>query len=202
MKAAYLTGYLFLALLALSLVACGGGPAAEEDASSSTATSPTAELTTAGDEAPTSAAPPDAEESSEVASEPAAAPVADCEPTQPDMLGPYYVPGAPMRTSVDSGYVTSGNVLSADGCEPIPGAQIEFWLADSQGNYDDAHRATMLAGERGEYQFQSNFPGFYENRPPHIHVRVTAPGFRELVTQHYPQAGQTEASFDLVLEPA
>ncbi len=202
MKAAYSVGHLFLlALLALSLVACGG-PAAEEDASSSTATSPTAELTTAGDEAPTSAASPVAEEPSGVASVPAAAPVADCEPTQPDMLGPYYVPGAPMRTSVDSGYVTSGNVLSADGCEPIPGAQIEFWLADSQGNYDDAHRATMLAGERGEYQFQSNFPGLYENRPPHIHVRVTAPGFRELVTQHYPQAGQTEGTFDLVLEPA
>ncbi len=125
-----------------------------------------------------------------------------CEPTQPDMLGPYYVPGAPLRSSVDTGYVLSGNVLSAGGCEPISGAQIEFWLADSQGNYDDAHRATVLAGEQGEYQFQSNFPGLYENRPPHIHVRVTAPGFQELVTQHYPTTNEIEATFDLVLQPA
>ncbi len=127
---------------------------------------------------------------------------ATCEPTQPDMLGPYYIPGAPLRSSVDTGYILSGNVLSVGGCEPISGAQIEFWLADSQGNYDDAHRATVLAGEQGEYQFQSNFPGLYENRPPHIHIRVTAPGFQELVTQHYPNADKTEATFDLVLEPA
>src|SRR5215207_1563115 len=31
---------------------------------------------------------------------------ADCKPTQPDMLGPFYEPGAPVRKSVGSGYVT------------------------------------------------------------------------------------------------
>ncbi len=185
MKVAFVAGYLSLALF---LVGCSGDSGAVE-------------ATLIDDETSTSAASPEAGESSEGASEPAA-PAADCEPTQPDMLGPYYVPGAPMRTSVDTGYVLSGEVLSADGCEPIPGAQIEFWLADSQGVYDDAHRATMLAGEQGEYQFQSNFPGLYENRPPHIHVRVTAPGHRELVTQHYPEAGQTAGTFDLVLAAA
>jgi hypothetical protein len=30
---------------------------------------------------------------------------------------------------------------------------------------------------------------------------VVAPGCRELVTQHYPDADQTEANLDLVLEP-
>jgi protocatechuate 3,4-dioxygenase beta subunit len=201
MKAASVAGYLSLALLVLIMVGCGG-PEAGSAESSSTTTSPTAETTVASSETSTSAAsPPDAEESSEVVSEPAAL-VTDCEPTQPDMLGPYYVPGAPLRTSVDTGYMMSGQVLSADGCEPIPGAQIEFWLANPQGNYDDAHRATVLVGEQGEYRFESNFPGLYENRPPHIHVRATAPGFQELVTQHYPDAGQTEGTFDLVLEPA
>jgi len=184
-KAASLAGYLSLALLALFLVACGGSETAVES-----------------DDSPTPAASSDAERSSDVASVPAAASGAECEPTQPDMLGPYYVAGAPLRDSVDSGYVTSGNVLSAEGCEPIPGAQIEFWLADLQGVYDDAHRATMLSGEQGEYRFESNFPGLYEGRPPHIHVRATAPGYQELVSQHYPEAGQTGATFDLVLEPA
>jgi len=126
---------------------------------------------------------------------------AGCEPTRPDMLGPFYEPNAPVRTSVGSGYVLSGAVLSADGCEPVRDARIEFWLANPRGEYDDAHRATVLAGERGGYRFESNVPVSYGGRPPHIHVRVTAPGYRDLVAQHYPDAGQTEANFDLVLEP-
>jgi protocatechuate 3,4-dioxygenase beta subunit len=126
---------------------------------------------------------------------------AGCEPTRPDMLGPFYEPNAPVRTSVGSGYVLSGAVLAADGCEPVRDARIEFWLANPRGEYDDAHRATVFAGERGRYRFESNVPVSYGGRPPHIHVRVTAPGYRDLVTQHYPDAGRTEARFDLVLEP-
>jgi hypothetical protein len=34
-----------------------------------------------------------------------------------------------------------------------------------------------------------------------IHVKVTAPGFRGLVTQHYPQKGEKQGTFDLVLIP-
>ncbi len=127
---------------------------------------------------------------------------ASCEPTQQDMLGPFYEPGAPERTSIGSGYVLSGTVLAAGSCEPIHDARIEFWLTDPRGVYDDAHRATVPAGSGGEYRFESNVPGSYENRQPHIHLRVTAPGYQELVTQHYPVAGQTEANFDLILEPA
>jgi catechol 1,2-dioxygenase len=67
------------------------------------------------------------------------------------------------------------------------------------GDYDDAHRATVFAGESGEYRFESNVPVSYGGRPPHIHVRVRAPGFEELVTQHYPERGQRKATFDLVL---
>ena len=58
---------------------------------------------------------------------------ANCKPTQPDMLGPFYEPGAPVRTSVGSGYVLSGAVLAAEECKPIPNAHIEFWLANSRG---------------------------------------------------------------------
>jgi catechol 1,2-dioxygenase len=124
---------------------------------------------------------------------------ADCKPTQPDMLGPFYEPDAPVRTSVGSGYVLSGTVLAAKECKPIPNAKIEFWLANSRGEYDDVHRATVLADQRGEYRLESNVPVSYGGRPPHIHVRVTAPGYEELVTQHYPERGQRKATFDLVL---
>ena len=124
---------------------------------------------------------------------------ANCKPTQPDMLGPFYEPGAPVRTSVGSGYVLSGAVLGAEECKPIPNARIEFWLANPRGDYDDAHRAKVFAGQRGEYRLESNVPVSYGGRPPHIHVRVRAPGYEELVTQHYPERGQRKANFDLVL---
>jgi catechol 1,2-dioxygenase len=124
---------------------------------------------------------------------------ADCKPTQPDMFGPFYEPGAPVRTSVGRGYVLSGAVLAAEECKPIPNARMEFWLANPRGDYDDAHRATVIAGERGRYRLESNVPVSYGGRPPHIHVRVRAPGYEELVTQHYPERGQRKANFDLVL---
>ena len=123
----------------------------------------------------------------------------NCKPTQPDMLGPFYEPRAPVRTSVGSGYVLSGTVLAAEECKPIPNAHIEFWLANPRGDYDDAHRATVFAGQRGRYRLESNVPVSYGGRPPHIHVRVRAPGYEELVTQHYPERGQRKATFDLIL---
>jgi protocatechuate 3,4-dioxygenase beta subunit len=124
---------------------------------------------------------------------------ANCKPTQPDMLGPFYEPGAPVRTSVGSGYVLSGAVLAAAECKPIQDARIEFWLANSRGDYDDAHQATVFADQRGRYRFESNVPVSYSGRPPHIHVRVRAPGYGELITQHYPERGQRKATFDLIL---
>jgi catechol 1,2-dioxygenase len=123
----------------------------------------------------------------------------NCKPTQPDMLGPFYEPGAPVRTSVGSGYELSGTVLAAAECKLIPNARIEFWLANSRGDYDDAHRATMFAGQRGEYRLERNVTVSYGGRTPHIHVRVRAPGYEEMVTQHYPEHGQRKAIFDLVL---
>jgi catechol 1,2-dioxygenase len=146
-----------------------------------------------------SAQPSEKSKPTETAESHAAGRSANCKPTQPDMLGPFYEPGAPVRTSVGSGYVLSGTVLAAQECKPIPNAHIEFWLANPRGEYDNAHRATLLASKRGEYRLESNVPVSYRGRPPHIHVRVRAPGYEELVTQHYPQRGQRKANFDLVL---
>jgi protocatechuate 3,4-dioxygenase beta subunit len=124
-----------------------------------------------------------------------------CRATAPDSLGPFYEPGAPVRSRVGTGYLLQGRVLSVATCRPVRRARIEFWLVNPQGEYDDAHRATVLARADGRYSFQSNRPIGYASRPPHIHVRVSARGYRTLVTQHYPRAGRTRAVFDLVLRP-
>lgn len=124
---------------------------------------------------------------------------AACRPTPADSLGPFYEPGAPVRAKVGSGYLLTGRVLSAPRCRPIARARIELWLANAEGIYDDAHRATIYTNRFGRYRFQSSKPPSYGGRPPHIHLRVTAAGHRTLVTQHYPKPAANRAVFELVL---
>ena len=124
-----------------------------------------------------------------------------CAPTAPDSMGPFYKPDAPLRSSVGKGYILSGTVRSAADCAPIPKAKVELWLTNPEGDYDDQHRATIIADDSGAYRFESNLPPNYGFRPPHIHLRISAGGFRTLVTQHYPEKGSSKAEFDLVLIP-
>jgi protocatechuate 3,4-dioxygenase beta subunit len=124
-----------------------------------------------------------------------------CLPTRPDMKGPFYQPGAPLRSSVGKGYAMIGTVKSARDCTSIAGAVIEFWLTNPQGDYDDQHRATVMADGSGAYRFESARPTDYSFRQPHIHLRISALGFKPLVTQHYPEDGLSKARFDIVLVP-
>ena len=122
-----------------------------------------------------------------------------CAPSKPDMEGPFYTPNAPRRESTGRGFVIAGAVKSAPSCAPLGGARVEWWQANPAGQYDDAHRGSLLAGKDGVYRFETDFPPPYSGRPPHVHFKVFAPGHRTLTTQLYPKAGQTQATFDLVL---
>ncbi|NIS75289.1 MAG: intradiol ring-cleavage dioxygenase [Deltaproteobacteria bacterium] len=124
-----------------------------------------------------------------------------CKPTRPDSLGPFYTPDAPERSKVGEGYVLTGAVRSSRDCSGLRDARIEFWLTGPDGRYDDDHRATVRPDESGSYRFESNIPPAYYGRPPHIHIKVSADGYRTLVTQHYPERDATEGTFDLVLIP-
>ncbi len=125
-----------------------------------------------------------------------------CAPTPPDAEGPFYRAGAPVRNRIGDGYLLMGAVRSAADCAPVAGAKIEAWMTGPDGRYDERWRATFFSREDGRYFFASHFPGPYGSRPPHIHLLVTAPGFSELITQHYPAPGSAEGVFDLVLIPA
>jgi len=120
-------------------------------------------------------------------------------PTPSDALGPFYKPGAPVRSSVGQGYLLAGRVLSSRDGSVLPGAVLELWLAGPDGDYTDEYRATVIADAAGRYRFTSHLPVPYAGRPPHLHLRVSASGHDTLVTQHYPQRGRREAVFDLVL---
>lgn len=132
---------------------------------------------------------------------PAAAQVPACAPTRPDMLGPFYKPDAPERARTGSGIVVSGAVRSAKGCAPLPGARVEWWSADERGEYRDDLRATQHADAQGRFTYETISPGRYPGRPPHLHVKVSAPGHKALVTQLYPRTGQHSLTTDFVLIP-
>lgn len=126
---------------------------------------------------------------------------AACPPTKSDSEGPFYEANAPVRSKTGEGLIIQGTVRSTRSCAPLGGATIEWWQANSQGKYDDAHRATMKAVEDGRYRYESDFPAGYFFRPPHVHVKVSAPGHKTLTTQIYPETGQREITFDFNLEP-
>jgi len=122
-----------------------------------------------------------------------------CAPTRPDMLGPFYEPDAPERSVTGRGLTVTGRVSAAKGCAPLPAARIEWWSAGPRGDYDAEHRAAQRVDGAGRYRYETDFPGRYPGRPLHIHVRVTAPGHRPLVTQLYPRPDQAHIDMDFVL---
>jgi protocatechuate 3,4-dioxygenase beta subunit len=122
-----------------------------------------------------------------------------CAPTRPDAEGPFYKSNAPERSRTGKGFVVTGAVRSVSGCAPLVAARIEWWAANSKGEYDDEHRAMQKTDKDGRYRYETDSPGLYPGRPLHLHVRVTAPGHRPLVTQIYPKAGQASINFDFVL---
>jgi protocatechuate 3,4-dioxygenase beta subunit len=125
-----------------------------------------------------------------------------CKPTQAGEMGPFYRPDVSYRTSIGSGYLLQGTVKSASDCNPIPAAMIELWMTGPEGRYGDAWRATLSSNDNGTYHFESHAPTYFNNRRPHIHIRITAEGFEPLVTQHYPVKEAGEGIFDLILIPS
>ncbi|PYO51908.1 MAG: hypothetical protein DMD84_11325 [Candidatus Rokuibacteriota bacterium] len=78
-------------------------------------------------------------------------------------------------------------------------AQLEWWSADGRGEYHDELRATQRTGADGAFRYETVSPGRYPGRPPHLHVKISAPGHRTLVTQVYPGDGQRALATDFVL---
>lgn len=107
--------------------------------------------------------------------------------------GPFYTPNSPRRASlVEPGasgarLVLGGRVWTTD-CRPVPGALIDVWHCDAQGEYDNSgyrYRGHLFADANGAYRLETIVPGRYPGRTRHIHVRVQAPGSAPLTTQLY-----------------
>ncbi len=81
-------------------------------------------------------------------------------------------------------------------CMPVQGAHIELWQTDGKGQYNLATKGQLMApsaafagsgtavtNNLGEFQFDTIFPGPYEDRAPHLHMRISHPDLIPLTTE-------------------
>ncbi len=124
-----------------------------------------------------------------------------CPATIDDGFGPFGRGTPPARARIGSGHVLTGVVLSALDCRPLARARIELWQRGKNG-YTKAGSATVFTNRAGRFRFESPYPTKYGGGPPHIHLRVTAPVHRQLLTRYEPAPGAARGVVRLVLVPA
>jgi protocatechuate 3,4-dioxygenase beta subunit len=91
-------------------------------------------------------------------------------------------PGVPLTLALMVSSVRGG------ACRPLPGAQVDLWHCDADGVYSDVTdphfrtvgrrflRGYQVTDSRGRVRFTTIYPGWYEGRTVHIHLKVrTAP---------------------------
>jgi protocatechuate 3,4-dioxygenase beta subunit len=103
----------------------------------------------------------------------------DDEATSTNVLGPYYVPGAPMLppphelagpNEPGEPLAVFGRVTDASSTAPLPGAILDVWQTDADGLYSNQvpgrekfHlRGKVAVDDSGEYRFRTVTPPPYE----------------------------------------
>ena len=117
--------------------------------------------------------------------------------------GPFFKPSSPERAElIEPGMAGQpielvGFVLTRN-CKPVPGAVVDLWQADGNGDYDNSGfrlRGHQRADGEGRYRFRTIVPGAYVGRTRHFHVKVAPPAGRLLTTQLY-FPGETQNARD------
>jgi protocatechuate 3,4-dioxygenase beta subunit len=131
-----------------------------------------------------------------------------CTLTPEQIEGPFYLDQARIRADIseDKPGVPLQLVLrvleASASCAPIPTAAVDVWQCDALGIYsgyegaaiaprhvepvDDKTflRGTQLADAAGAVRFRTIYPGWYEGRTPHVHVKLRV-GEKVATTQLY-----------------
>jgi protocatechuate 3,4-dioxygenase beta subunit len=103
--------------------------------------------------------------------------------------GPYYLEGDKVRRNITEGkpgvpLTLRLKVVDASTCKAIGGATVDIWHCDAGGVYSGVQQAvgrTFLRGiqktnAQGIATFQTVYPGWYQGRTVHIHVKVHLAG--------------------------
>jgi protocatechuate 3,4-dioxygenase beta subunit len=129
------------------------------------------------------------------------------DPTPEQTEGPFYTPDTPRRSNLVLAGVSgaplllTGDVVDTR-CRPVRGALLDFWQADSAGEYDNDGfrlRGHQFADARGRFGLRTIVPGLYPGRTRHIHVKVQRPHGQVLTTQLYfpgEPRNRTDSIFD------
>jgi protocatechuate 3,4-dioxygenase beta subunit len=98
--------------------------------------------------------------------------------------GPYYVPGERVRRNITEGRPGAPlslrlRVVDASTCRPVKGAAVDVWHCDAlgvysgvQGNTGTFMRGVQRTDATGLAVFTTVYPGWYQGRTVHIHVKV------------------------------
>jgi protocatechuate 3,4-dioxygenase beta subunit len=100
--------------------------------------------------------------------------------------GPYYIAGEKVRRNITEGrpgtpLLLHATVVNASTCRPIRNAAVDIWHADAAGIYsgfgDGAGDRTFMRGiqrtnSKGLAIFRTVYPGWYQGRTVHVHVKV------------------------------
>lgn len=137
-----------------------------------------------------------------------AAPTPECrdgdDPTEAQIEGPFFKPRSPERGNLLEAqprgpiYEIEGFVLTRS-CRPVPGALLDLWHADENGDYDNSgfrYRGHVFTDAAGRYRFRTILPGLYPGRTRHHHMKVQAPQSRLLTTQLYFPFETVENDYD------
>jgi protocatechuate 3,4-dioxygenase beta subunit len=101
--------------------------------------------------------------------------------------GPYYIDNHLIRSDIRDGkkgvpLSLRLQVLDTTTCKPIKGATVEVWHCDALGRYSGFNapgkflRGGQRSGSTGHVTFKTIYPGWYQGRTTHIHVKVHARG--------------------------
>lgn len=108
-----------------------------------------------------------------------------CVLTPEQTEGPFYIEDSLVRSDVTEGKAGAPlelrlTVQDAASCDPIRAATVEIWHCDALGEYsaggESFLRGAQRSGGDGRVGFRTIYPGWYQGRTPHIHVKVHAGG--------------------------
>jgi protocatechuate 3,4-dioxygenase beta subunit len=113
-----------------------------------------------------------------------------CVLTPEQTEGPYYIAGERLRRNITDGHpgtplILRTMVVDAATCRPIENAAVDIWHADAAGAYSGfgsgASSRTFMRGiqrtsARGLAEFRTVYPGWYQGRTVHVHVKVHVGG--------------------------
>lgn len=105
--------------------------------------------------------------------------------------GPYYLDLDLVRRDLVEGRPGVSlhlhtTVVDADTCEPLPDASVDIWHADATGVYSGVRsegtegerflRGVQVTDAEGTAEFTTLYPGWYDRRTVHVHVKVHVAG--------------------------